>query len=122
MTIAILDFIFLQAAPACKTNCKTASNGQREYSIGPMLCSLKWSEWRDSNPRPLVPQTSALTGLRYTPTAALIGKRAGAGNASGRRIAQRQRKDALALGYVLQSVPQRLIIAARKNTTAAYGS
>ncbi len=28
----------------------------------------KWSEWRDSNPRPLVPQTSALTGLRYTPT------------------------------------------------------
>ena len=29
----------------------------------------KWSEWRDSNPRPLVPQTSALTGLRYTPTA-----------------------------------------------------
>jgi hypothetical protein len=34
----------------------------------------KWSEWRDSNPRPLVPQTSALTGLRYTPTAALIGE------------------------------------------------
>jgi hypothetical protein len=33
-----------------------------------------WSEWRDSNPRPLVPQTSALTGLRYTPTVALIGK------------------------------------------------
>ena len=34
--------------------------------------SGKWSEWRDSNPRPLVPQTSALTGLRYTPTLALI--------------------------------------------------
>jgi hypothetical protein len=33
-----------------------------------------WSEWRDSNPRPLVPQTSALTGLRYTPTPALIEK------------------------------------------------
>ena len=33
-----------------------------------------WSEWRDSNPRPLVPQTSALTGLRYTPTLALIEK------------------------------------------------
>jgi hypothetical protein len=33
-----------------------------------------WSEWRDSNPRPLVPQTSALTGLRYTPTLALIDK------------------------------------------------
>ena len=27
-----------------------------------------WSEWRDLNPRPLVPQTSALTGLRHTPT------------------------------------------------------
>ena len=36
---------------------------------------VQWSEWRDSNPRPLVPQTSALTGLRYTPTDALIGKR-----------------------------------------------
>ena len=34
----------------------------------------KWSEWRDSNPRPLVPQTSALTGLRYTPTVAVIVK------------------------------------------------
>jgi hypothetical protein len=33
-----------------------------------------WSEWRDSNPRPLVPQTSALTGLRYTPTLAFIEK------------------------------------------------
>src|ERR1700730_15225125 len=33
-----------------------------------------WSEWRDSNPRPLVPQTSALTGLRYTPILALIEK------------------------------------------------
>ena len=32
----------------------------------------EWSEWRDSNPRPLVPQTSALTGLRYTPTAPFI--------------------------------------------------
>ena len=30
---------------------------------------IKWSERRDSNPRPLVPQTSALTGLRYAPTA-----------------------------------------------------
>src|SRR5580693_7419901 len=42
---------------------------------------VKWSEWRDSNPRPLVPQTSALTGLRYTPTAALIGKRRSHDNA-----------------------------------------
>src|SRR4029453_12046672 len=29
---------------------------------------LKWSEREDSNLRPLVPQTSALTGLRYAPT------------------------------------------------------
>ena len=35
---------------------------------------VSWSEWRDSNPRPLVPQTSALTGLRYTPILALIEK------------------------------------------------
>ena len=27
-----------------------------------------WSERRDLNSRPLVPQTSALTGLRYAPT------------------------------------------------------
>jgi hypothetical protein len=41
------------------------------------ICNINyliWSEWRDSNPRPLVPQTSALTGLRYTPTPALIEK------------------------------------------------
>ncbi len=37
-----------------------------------VFSDLEWSEWRDSNPRPLVPQTSALTGLRYTPTAPLI--------------------------------------------------
>ena len=43
-----------------------------------------WSEWRDSNPRPLVPQTSALTGLRYTPMTALIEK------AQRRRNAQRR--------------------------------
>jgi hypothetical protein len=30
----------------------------------------QWSERRDLNPRPLVPQTSALTGLRYAPTIA----------------------------------------------------
>ena len=29
----------------------------------------EWSERRDLNPRPLVPQTSALTGLRHAPTA-----------------------------------------------------
>ncbi|MEY2967420.1 MAG: hypothetical protein RIQ64_47 [Actinomycetota bacterium] len=29
----------------------------------------KWSGWRDLNPRPLVPQTSALTKLRHSPYA-----------------------------------------------------
>src|SRR3954465_9587683 len=29
---------------------------------------LAWSERRDSNSRPPVPQTGALTGLRYAPT------------------------------------------------------
>src|ERR1700723_2209062 len=47
-----------------------------------IISGLKWSEWRDSNPRPLVPQTSALTGLRYTPTALLIGAVAAPCNAA----------------------------------------
>src|SRR5271170_5335477 len=47
----------------------------------------KWSEWRDSNPRPLVPQTSALTGLRYTPTDAFIGKWRAHDNAFCRKMA-----------------------------------
>ncbi len=34
------------------------------------VSSESWSERRDSNPRPLVPQTSALTGLRYAPSLA----------------------------------------------------
>ena len=38
----------------------------REFGI-PRKTSYVWSEWRDSNPRPLVPQTSALTGLRHAP-------------------------------------------------------
>jgi hypothetical protein len=40
---------------------------------------LYWSERRDLNPGPPVPQTGALTGLRYAPsiprTIALIGER-----------------------------------------------
>jgi hypothetical protein len=48
----------------------------------------KWSEWRDSNPRPLVPQTSALTGLRYTPTALLIGRAGAPCNAAAPRARQ----------------------------------
>src|ERR1700734_1085389 len=63
---------------------------------------VEWSEWRDSNTPPLVPQTSALTGLRYTPTALLIGAVAAPRNvalqssALGRRRA-RLRKDSLRL-------------------------
>src|ERR1700723_1449129 len=52
-----------------------------------IISGLKWSEWRDSNPRPLVPQTRALTGLGYTPTAALIGKRRSHDNASNCKMA-----------------------------------
>src|SRR4029077_754418 len=36
----------------------------------PQISAKCWSERRDSNPRPLVPQTSALTGLRYAPSLA----------------------------------------------------
>ena len=38
----------------------------------PVLRPVIWSEREDSNLRPLVPQTSALTGLRYAPTRRLI--------------------------------------------------
>ena len=77
-----------------------------------IISGLKWSEWRDSNPRPLVPQTSALTGLRYTPTALLIGAVAEPRNvalqssALGRRRA-RLRKDSLRLHNFGQRVAQR---------------
>src|ERR1700691_5125497 len=73
---------------------------------------VEWSEWRDSNPRPLVPQTSALTGLRYTPTALLIGAVAAPRNvalqssALGRRRA-RLRKDSLRLHNFGQRFAQR---------------
>jgi hypothetical protein len=52
----------------------TAQLFLRAHSRAPVGWLAIWSEWRDSNPRPLVPQTSALTGLRYTPTLALIKK------------------------------------------------
>ena len=76
------------------------------------VSGFEWSEWRDSNPRPLVPQTSALTGLRYTPTALLIGAVAAARNvalqhsASSRRRA-RLRKDSLRLHNFGQRFAQR---------------
>src|SRR5262245_15309301 len=34
----------------------------------PICCLKKWSERGDLNSRPPVPQTGALTGLRYAPT------------------------------------------------------
>jgi hypothetical protein len=73
---------------------------------------LEWSEWRDSNPRPLVPQTSALTGLRYTPTALLIGAVAAARNVALQRGASRRRragmrKDSLRLHNFSQRFAQR---------------
>jgi hypothetical protein len=86
--------------------------GDRIEGWSPRPFGERWSEWRDSNPRPLVPQTSALTGLRYTPTALLIGAVAASCNAvltacgSGRRRA-RVRKDSLRLRYVGQRSAQR---------------
>ena len=56
---------------------------------------FEWSEWRDSNPRPLVPQTSALTGLRYTPTAPLIGAGGAAGNAPAANFGSRRLRTGL---------------------------
>jgi uncharacterized membrane protein len=44
------------------------------------------SERRDSNPRPLVPQTSALTGLRHAPTGETIGAPPGEGNARAAKL------------------------------------
>ena len=41
---------------------KTASTESRSG-----LKQKKWSGWRESNSRPLVPQTNALTRLRYIP-------------------------------------------------------
>src|SRR5208283_5891716 len=76
-----------------------------------------WSEWRDSNPRPLVPQTSALTGLRYTPTALLIGSPAAAGNASRGRSGVRRarlRQDSFGLPNMLDAIAQRFEVFGRQ--------
>ena len=64
-------------APGCPGGAPTLSRLAVGLALQAYLVERKcinWSEWRDSNPRPLVPQTSALTGLRYTPTVALIEK------------------------------------------------
>lgn len=44
-------------ARVCSTRCRP----EVEYTFG-------WSGWRDSNPRPSVPQTDALTKLRHSPS------------------------------------------------------
>ena len=41
---------------------------QRHITEGLCLLGFYWSERRDLNSRPPVPQTGALTGLRYAPT------------------------------------------------------
>ena len=46
----------------------TAAGNQRRGGIGRGWLGFEWSEREDLNLRPLVPQTSALTGLRYAPT------------------------------------------------------
>lgn len=45
-----------------------ASGGKQRPNALNIACFEKWSEREDLNLRPLVPQTSALTGLRYAPT------------------------------------------------------
>lgn len=58
---------------------------------------FEWSEREDSNLRPLVPQTSALTGLRYAPTGRLIVARRGRCNALRHDHEQSRRMTATAL-------------------------
>ena len=58
------------------TDGKARLRGKRKRpAFAGLFNKMEWSEWRDSNPRPLVPQTSALTGLRYTPTRVAIAAR-----------------------------------------------
>jgi hypothetical protein len=45
--------------------------------MSPERTLKKWSGWRDSNPRPLRPERSALARLRYTPMPNLAGKKEG---------------------------------------------
>ena len=65
-------------ATGCRATSATGGTGRRRLTgLEKRMVGVA-----GSNPRPLVPQTSALTGLRYTPTDALIGKAAGSGNPS----------------------------------------
>jgi hypothetical protein len=90
-----------------------------------IISGLKWSEWRDSNPRPLVPQTSALTGLRYTPTALLIGAVAAARNVAVQPSASRRRraglrKDSLRFRDFVQRFAQRRELVLREPGTTLW--
>jgi hypothetical protein len=90
-----------------------------------IFSGLKWSEWRDSNPRPLVPQTSALTGLRYTPTALLIGAVAAARNVAVQPSASRRRraglrKDSLRFRDFVQRFAQRRELVLREPGTTLW--
>jgi hypothetical protein len=85
----------------------------------------KWSEWRDSNPRPLVPQTSALTGLRYTPTPLLIGRpsapcNAAAAPAASRVRCARLREDSFRIRNIGQRFAQRSKLAIRQAGLACF--
>lgn len=46
---------------------KAAKSGTSSYERGRPKCWVNWSEREDLNLRPLVSQTSALTGLRHAP-------------------------------------------------------
>jgi hypothetical protein len=47
---------------------KARNRTDRLWGWGAAVAGMEWSEREDLNLRPLVPQTSALTGLRYAPT------------------------------------------------------
>jgi hypothetical protein len=55
------------AAQKCKLNCKPPNGRQRMKILSSCCNEEKWSEREDLNLRPLVSQTSALTGLRHAP-------------------------------------------------------
>lgn len=47
---------------------QNAKSAVRRFRASIFFSGIEWSEREDLNLRPLVPQTSALTGLRYAPT------------------------------------------------------
>ncbi len=81
------DILQLRSALADLDECERILAAVRATS-GQSIHREAWSEWRDSNPRPLVPQTSALTGLRYTPTGRFIEKHPGPRNPTAVNLAR----------------------------------